>query len=112
MDEESVGSSPSAEECAQLGQEGYYEQAQKECTAYKNQLLRILNAHLNDNDRRSMPASSFRLRTKGFAHDFGTYYEVVAVYGSGDAVASRIANTLQMLLPEEWDDEARRELGL
>ena len=35
-----LGSSPTDEECVQVGSNNYYEQAKKECSAYIKQLIR------------------------------------------------------------------------
>ena len=101
-DEMVISSCPTEEDCAQVGQDGYYEQARKECKAFLNQLIRI---HGN-------PPTGARLVVKGFSHDFGTYYEVVVIYDDDIEEAVDYAFLLEGNIPEEWDDEAREEMQL
>jgi len=100
-DELTIGSSPLNETCAQIRQNGYYEQAQKECRAFLNQLIRI---HGN-------PPANARLAVKGFNHEFGTYYEVVVIYDDEVEEAEEYAFLLEGNIPEEWDDEALEEMS-
>lgn len=65
-----IGSSPPDEDCAQLGAANYRADAMRECRAYANQLKRLF------------PKGDFRV--KGFEHDFGKYYEVVAYFDEDD----------------------------
>ena len=58
-----IGSSPSEEDCFPVG----HPLAHQECEIYREQL------------EREFPKGDFRV--KGFPHDFGRYYEVVAVFG-------------------------------
>jgi hypothetical protein len=45
-------------------------------------------------------------------HDFGPYLTVVCRYDADDKVAADYAFACDSQLPPEWDDVARRELGL
>jgi len=56
-----IGSTPCEEDCIGIGQLG----AIAECHIYKRQLQRMY------------PEGNFAV--KGFPHDFGTYYEVIAL---------------------------------
>ena len=96
----SIGSTPSNEACAQVGSDGYCIKSRIECVVFANQLLRMFpdtpeGAHVG---------------TKSFPHDFGTYYEVVVKYEDTDESAMHYAFMLESKAPEDWDDEAKKEL--
>lgn len=95
-----IGSSPWGEDCAQLGSDGYDAKSRKECQAYKNQLRREFGEE---------PAGA-RLAAKSFAHDFGSYREVVCHYDNTNAEAVEYAYKLESEGPELWDAEAKAEL--
>lgn len=97
-----IGATPPGEECAQVGSDGYYERAKKECRAFLNQLKRQFGDEPKGAD----------LRVKGFSHDFGTYYEVVCYYDEESEEAADYAFRLESETPEEWDAAARQELGI
>jgi len=92
-----LGPVPCNEECAQVGSDDFYERARKEYSAYKHQLERMF------------PNCNFRI--KSFPHDFGTYYEVCVVYDENDEKATERALEVEGNLPENWDDEAKKELN-
>jgi hypothetical protein len=96
-----IGSSPAGEDCAQVGSENYQSQGRKECRALINQLTRV----------NGTPPGSASLGVKSFPHDFGSYMEVVCYYEDGDEAALDYALKCEAL-PEEWDAEAKIELGL
>ena len=79
MDSLSIGSSPTDEKCAQVGQSDYAKQAKLECLRFIA-LLRAVHGE---------EPYGARLYVKSNPHDFGTYYEVECMYdeGSGEAVA-------------------------
>ena len=93
-----IGSSPIDEQCAQVGSDGYDELATLECSAYIKQLRRVF------------PDAKCAFRRKSFNHDFGTYYEVVAVYDDDDELATRDAFLAEAESPEKWDAIAKDEL--
>ena len=101
IDKITVGPVPSDENCAQVGQVDYYEQAKKECTAYVKQLKRQFG---------QPDGVSFVITSN--PHDFGTYYEVAVKFH--DDVESELAFALRVNheLPSQWDDEAKTELGI
>lgn len=101
IDYVSIGSTPNAEDCAQVGKDNYSEQARKEGKAYINQLKRQFG---------EVPSAMFKL--KGFPHDFGTYYEVCVVFSDGDEEAADFAYKVEVECPDYWDEEARKELGV
>lgn len=99
-DELTIGSSPTDEACAQVGRDGYYEQARAECRAYIGQLRRMFGAE----------PDGARLKVKGCPHDFGTYYEVVCQFDPQIQAAVEYAYGCENTSPAEWDDAARAEL--
>lgn len=102
MDYISIGSSPCDEDCAQVGTDNYAEKAKKECTAFIHQIEREL---------KDFPNGCY-LSIKGFPHDFGTYYEVIVRYDENDEEATSFAYKLEGNSPANWDDEAKKELGI
>jgi len=100
MDYISIGSSPCDEKCAQVGESNYSTKGRAECRAYANQLRRTYGEE---------PAGAV-ISTKGFPHDFGTYYEVVCYFEEGNEKAQEYAFKL-----EEgascWDAAAHAELS-
>jgi hypothetical protein len=97
-----IGSTPNAEDCAQVGSSNYQAQAMKECRAYKNQLERMFP---------DMPAG-MRLKIQTNYHDFGAYHEVAVVYNDDrDDHNDYLWGNLE-LGAENWDDEAKKELGI
>jgi hypothetical protein len=98
----SIGSTPSDEECTQVGTDNYHERAIKECTAYKNQLERVF---------KDIPDGCY-FSIKGFPHDFGTYYEVVVKYNEDNGEATEFACNVENNSPTKWDAEAKKELGI
>ena len=93
----SIGSTPNEEDCAQVGSENYQERARKECRAYMAQIQK----HYPE------PENGY-LKVKGNAHDFGTYYEVVACYDTADKEATTWAFDIEgdvLGVLYTWDDE-------
>lgn len=95
-----IGSSPPGESCAQVGSNDYAKRACRECRAYINQLRRALGPE----------PSGAELGIRSNPHDFGTYYSVVCYYDPANNQAVEYAFKCESKGPEEWDDEARREL--
>ena len=96
-----IGSTPNAEDCAQVGSENYTERSKKECRAYINQLIRVYG----------QPVGNSYLRVGSYPHDFGTYHEVEVVYHDTSEDEENYAFSLESGC-DEWDSEARKELGL
>lgn len=105
MERITLGSSPTSEKCAQLGDDGYELKSLIECEAYKAQLRRSFKAV---HDR--LPFCNLMVRS--CPHDFGNYLEVFAEYSVHDARAYQDALWFERALPEEWDEEARSALNL
>jgi len=100
MDYINIGPTPHDENCAQVGQEGYYIRARKECAAYCRQLRRMYPE----------PDGGY-FAVKSFGHDFGDYYEVIARYDDTDQEAINWAFAAEAGAAN-WDDDARAELGI
>jgi hypothetical protein len=83
-----IGSSPSEEDCFGVGNP----LAHRECEIYREQL------------EREFPAGDFRV--KGFPHDFGRYYEVVAVFGVGEDEQTQAAWEAEGGASPVWDELA------
>jgi hypothetical protein len=100
MDSINLASAPVDEECAQLGSDGYYERAKRECNAFIRQLRREFGDE---------PVGA-RLYIKSQPHDFGSYYEVECKFDEKFPKAIEYAFELEANLPENWDEEAKQEL--
>ena len=97
-----LGPCPCDEDCAQVGQDDYSERSRKECRAYFCQLRRQFGEE---------PEGTM-FGAKSFPHDLGSYREVVIYYNSENGAALDFAYKVEDELPGEWDEEARKELGL
>lgn len=100
MDSLELSSAPVGEECAQLGSDGYYERAKKECNAFIRQLRREFGDE----------PTGARLYVKFNPHDFGSYYEVACKFDENSQEAIEYAYNLEANLPENWDEKAKVEL--
>lgn len=95
------GTAPNAEDCEQLGPDYDAQKARKEARAYVNQLRRVYGEE---------PLGA-RLFVKSNPHDFGTYLSVECEYN--DALPDSVDYAFKVESGcDEWDDEARKELGL
>ncbi len=97
-----IGCSPSDEQCAQVGDTGYYVQARKECTAFINQLNRTFGDPKKYN---------CLLLTKSNNHDFGEYLEVRCYYETTNEISVEYAMRVEREYPNKWDDIALKELA-
>lgn len=93
-----IGPTPSGENCAAVGSPNYETLAKIETRAFINQLERIF------------PEAKGRFKAKGFEHDFGRYYEVCVFFDGNDEKSCEIAYNVEANVPEEWDEEAKKEL--
>jgi hypothetical protein len=95
---------PPNEECAQVGSKtyDYYTHARKEGRALINQLRRVLGPE--------PPGASLQLKSN--PHDFGMYITVAVFYDGEDPLSAVYAERCDVECPREWDDEARKELGI
>ena len=97
------GSTPYGEDCAQVGVADYREKAIKEMKAYINQLIRMFPESEN---------MGINFKIKWFNHDFGSYGEVCSVWNTDDEEADGYVYVIERNLPENWDEEAKKELGI
>mgnify|MGYP000175548546 CR=1 FL=1 len=87
-------------DCQQVGTKHYDSaKARKECAIFMRQL-----------ERQSPAPGNAYLRIKGNSHDFGTYYEVAAVFNPEDEAENDWAYNLENNLPLKWDEQAWAEL--
>lgn len=95
-----LGQTPCSEECTQVGAADYSRLARRECRAYIGLIRRAFP---------DLPAG-LTLRIKSFPHDFGSYYEVCAMFDDQDEGACEAAYMLESEAPQYWDEEARADL--
>lgn len=86
-----LGTAPPEEPCAQVGRDGYYEQAMAESLRW----IELLKYKFGK------PPSGGRYAIKAFPHDFGTYYEVVIYYS--DRASAEYAFKVESEMPGTWD---------
>ena len=90
-----IGSSPCDEPCAQLGSENYLQRAKGECLRFIDLIRSVCGQE---------PVGAF-LAIKGFAHDFGTYYEVVCWFDDAIPESIDYAFHVEGNSPLTWNDE-------
>jgi len=90
-----IGSSPSDEQCAQVGSEGYHQRAREECTRF----IQLIRKHLGPEPEGA------RLAVKSFPHDFGSYLEVVCWFDEDNEEARKYAFKCESDGPRTWDAE-------
>ncbi len=88
-----IGSSPSDEDCAQVGSPDYYTRAKAECARFIELIRKTLG---------EVPPGA-HLAVKSNPHDFGTYYEVVCYYQDDDEEARKYAYRCESDAPAKWD---------
>lgn len=92
----SIGSTPPEEPCLQLGNPDCTVTAQKEeCQRY----IALLREFFGEE------RGTAHLGIRGFAHDFGTYYEVVCYYDDQDEIGQDYAFACESEGPLTWDDK-------
>jgi hypothetical protein len=96
-----VGCTPTCESFAQVGSDGYYDRARRECRAYINQLRRMFGDE----------PEGARLSVKSNLHDFGSYLSVICSYNESNPTSMDYAFRCESEAPAEWDNEARQELA-
>lgn len=99
-----VGSAPSEESCAQVGEENYSKRSRKECAAYKSQILRHYPIP-EDVDA--------GIRILVSPHEMGSYREVALTYSdeAGAAWAEQVESDTKCVL-RKWDEISMQALGL
>ena len=95
---------PPDESCAQVGSReyDYHDRARREARAYIGLLRRTFGDE----------PDGARLSVKSHEHDFGTYLTVVCHFDPDKPSAADYASRCEAEGPQEWDEVARRELGL
>ncbi len=89
-----LGSAPAMEQCAQVGDEHYRDQAMRECRAYIAAIRKKLGPE----------PEGASLRVKSFPHDYGTYYEAVCNYDPNDQAAIDYAFRCEAEAPTTWEE--------
>lgn len=100
-----LGSTPTEEECAQVGTDDGFERSKKECSVYIAQLNRQFP---------KQPGNCY-FKTKTFQHSIGKndiaeIKEVVLFFENNDEEESKWAFALEERLPDHWDEQALKEL--
>jgi hypothetical protein len=86
---------PVDEQCVSVGEENYDQRARAECVRFKEMLTR----------RFPVPENVLGyFVVKCFPHDFGSYYEVCAVFDDADERGMEWAFACEEDLPAKWDD--------
>jgi hypothetical protein len=104
LDYINLGSTPSDEDCAQVGSPDYQNRANKELDTYKAQLERMFpgwETHKN-----------LKFKKMWFPHDFGSYGEIVITFDSDNELEAATAIEIEWNTPTSWDEEARKELNI
>jgi hypothetical protein len=96
-----ISPTPVDEDCAQVGEPNFRENATKEMNAFINQLYRAFPLAED---------KSVSFRKKWFSHDFGSYGYVVAYYDADSSESYEYAISVENDTPMYWDDEALQEL--
>src|SRR3990167_8221036 len=99
----SLGPSPYAETCAQVGstEYDYATRARIACKAFVAQLRRVFG--------KEPEGATFRITRN--AHDFGTYYDVVVSYDEASPEAREFAYMVERGIPDYWDETAKAALA-
>ncbi len=95
-----LSTTPTGEQCVQVGTPEYSRFVRLEARAFIAQLERM----------HGEPPEGARFALKSFPHDFGTYHELAVVYDTESEAATDYAFQVEGGLPETWDDTARKEL--
>ena len=94
-----LGSAPSEEEAAQLGDKGYKDRTKLECQCLIEQIRRQFGPE--------PPGASLAIRAS--FHEAGSYYQVVLNYSDDEGLKYGIR--IEHNLPSTWDKEAKAILG-
>ena len=94
-----LGPVPSDENCAQVGEDDYEARARRECKRFIDLLRETFGPE---------PVGAY-LSTKGFPHDFGTYYEVVCYFNERVPESIEYAYRLERDAPTRWGGEPEED---
>lgn len=92
-----IGPTPSDEECAQVGSEGYEVRARAECERFIALIRKTVGEEPN----------GAKLVVKRSPHDFGTYYEVAVKFASDIPEAVEYAYLVERMAPDSWDEDKK-----
>lgn len=95
-----LGPVPYEEPCQQLGPNYDAVAAKHECNRYCNQLVRQFGK----------PPAGVSVSVRGFAHDFGTYYEACVLFDPDSEEQTEYAYKLESDGPANWDETALAEI--
>ncbi len=98
-----LGPTPSDENCAQIGDDNFREQCNKEMEAYIDQLNRMYPEVSRYKE--------MRFKKHWQQHDFGSYGEVVITYNDEDEEQSTLALKVEWNLPSNWDEIAKEKIS-
>jgi hypothetical protein len=88
-----IGSSPAAEDCAQVGDENYNEQSRVECRRFVELLTKTFGE----------PPAGAEFGIKNFSHDFGGYREVVVYFDDNYPDSVDFAYQVEANSPQTWE---------
>ena len=88
-----LGTTPTDEQCVQVGSDNYHRRVMQECHRYI-ELLKKMFPNLPE---------GCRFAVKGFDHDFGTYWEVVIFFNSDKEECVDFAINVENNLPQKWE---------
>ena len=103
-----IGSSPWGESCVQTLDPHYGLKAYRECRAFKKQLLRHYAAKLGHEPPEGV---TLVIVENPYECPYGAYVTVDAKFDEDDGAAGEAAYWFEGNIPEQWDEEARAELG-
>ena len=90
-----LGPTPSAEPCAQVGEPDYREKAMPECRRFVHLLRKTFGPE---------PAGAW-LSIQWFPHDFGSYCEVVCHFDTDLKESVEYALRCEAEMPATWEEE-------
>lgn len=101
IDYVSLGTTPSGEDCIQVGCENYEKLAKAEC----HRFIAFIR------EKCGVEPPKAQLKIKQCPHDFGTYLDVVCYYDDEDEVSTEYAYGLESNIPEAWDKQIKTYAG-
>ena len=87
-----LGTTPTGEDCAQVGSKNYYPRALEECHRFINQL------------HSQFSTDKVEFQVISCPHDFGTYLDIIVIYDENDEESMNQALDIENNLPEYWED--------
>ena len=105
-----LGATPSSENCAQLGQPNYSEQAKKECRRFMQQLKRQFPI-----PEKLAGEVAYQIRSNPYESSDGSdtsYLEVAIRFNRDNPAAVNFACKVEKGVPEDWDTDAKVEIAV